>query len=60
MPILRQIAQLGQPILREVAGKIADPADVHVAYLQPLICFCYRDVIYSNRDLRGFINLGGL
>ena len=25
MPILRQIAQLGQPILREVAGKIADP-----------------------------------
>ena len=27
MPILRQIAQLGQPVLREVAGKIADPLD---------------------------------
>ena len=27
MPILRQIAQLGQPVLRGVAGKIADPAD---------------------------------
>lgn len=25
MPILRQIAQLGQPVLREVARKIADP-----------------------------------
>jgi peptide deformylase len=27
MPILRQIAQLGQPVLRGVAGKVADPAD---------------------------------
>ncbi len=27
MPILRQIAQLGQPVLRQAAGKIADPAD---------------------------------
>jgi len=27
MPILRQIAQLGQPILRQTAGSIADPAD---------------------------------
>ena len=27
MPILRQIAQLGQPILRRVAGKITDPED---------------------------------
>jgi peptide deformylase len=26
MPILRQIAQLGQPVLRGVAGKVADPA----------------------------------
>jgi peptide deformylase len=26
MPILRQIAQLGQPVLRGVAGKITDPA----------------------------------
>ena len=25
MPVLRQIAQLGQPVLREVAGKITDP-----------------------------------
>jgi peptide deformylase len=27
MPILRQIAQLGQPVLRGVAGKVVDPAD---------------------------------
>jgi peptide deformylase len=27
MPILRQIAQLGQPVLRRVAVKIADPTD---------------------------------
>jgi peptide deformylase len=27
MPILRQIAQLGQPVLRGVAAKVADPAD---------------------------------
>jgi peptide deformylase len=27
MAILRQIAQLGQPILRETAGRIEDPAD---------------------------------
>lgn len=27
MPILRQIAQLGQPVLRNPAGKVADPAD---------------------------------
>jgi len=27
MPILRQIAQLGQPVLRKVAEKIADPRD---------------------------------
>jgi peptide deformylase len=33
MPILRQIAQLGQPVLREVAGKIADPADPAVQAL---------------------------
>ena len=33
MPILRQIAQLGQPVLREVAGKIADPADPAVQSL---------------------------
>ena len=33
MPILRQIAQLGQPVLREVAGRIADPADPAVQAL---------------------------
>jgi peptide deformylase len=33
MPILRQIAQLGQPVLRGVAGKIADPADQAVQVL---------------------------
>ena len=33
MPILRLIAQLGQPILRGVAGKIADPADVAIQAL---------------------------
>jgi peptide deformylase len=33
MPILRQIAQLGQPVLREVAGRIADVADPAVQAL---------------------------
>lgn len=33
MPILRQIAQLGQPILRQVAGRIVDPADPAVQAL---------------------------
>lgn len=33
MGILRQIAQLGQPVLRNVAGKIADPADKSVQTL---------------------------
>ena len=33
MPILRQIAQLGQPVLREVSGKIADPGDSTVQAL---------------------------
>jgi peptide deformylase len=33
MPILRQIAQLGQPVLREVAGRIADPTDPAVQAL---------------------------
>ena len=33
MPILRQIAQLGQPVLRGVAGKIADPGDPAVQAL---------------------------
>jgi peptide deformylase len=33
MPILRQIAQLGQPVLRGVADKVADPADPAVQAL---------------------------
>lgn len=33
MPILRQIAQLGQPILREVAKQVADPRDTVVQAL---------------------------
>jgi peptide deformylase len=33
MPILRQIAQLGQPVLREVAGRIVDPASPAVQAL---------------------------
>lgn len=33
MPILRQIAQLGQPVLRGVARKIADPTDPAVQAL---------------------------
>ena len=30
MPILRQIAQLGQPVLREVAAKVFDPGTPHI------------------------------
>jgi peptide deformylase len=33
MPILRQIAQLGQPVLRQVAGRIENPADPAVQAL---------------------------
>jgi peptide deformylase len=33
MPILRQIAQLGQPVLRGAAGKISDPANPAVQAL---------------------------
>lgn len=33
MPILRQIAQLGQPVLRQTAGRIVDPADPAVQAL---------------------------
>jgi hypothetical protein len=33
MPILRQIAQLGQPVLRGVAGRVADPRDPAVQAL---------------------------
>jgi len=33
MPILRQIAELGQPVLRRAAEKVADPADPAVQAL---------------------------
>lgn len=33
MPIVRQIAQLGQPVLREVGQRIADPLDAAVQAL---------------------------
>jgi len=33
MPILRQIAQLGQPVLREMAGRVVDPRDPAVQAL---------------------------
>jgi peptide deformylase len=33
MPILRQIAQLGQPVLREVAAAVADPSEAAVQAL---------------------------
>lgn len=33
MPILRQIAQLGQPVLRGTAGTIADPGNPSVQAL---------------------------
>ncbi len=46
MPILRQIAQLGQPVLRGVAAQIADPAD---SALQALI----EDMLVTVADADG-------
>ncbi|OHB27258.1 MAG: peptide deformylase [Desulfuromonadaceae bacterium GWB2_53_15] len=46
MPILRQIAQLGQPILREVAQKIIDP---QAPYIQALI----DDMLVTAADANG-------
>ena len=46
MPILRQIAQLGQPVLRGVATQIADPAD---SVLQALI----EDMLVTVADADG-------
>src|SRR5664279_4991224 len=46
MPILRQIAQLGQPVLRRVAGKISDPAD-------PAIQALIDDMLVTVRDADG-------
>ena len=46
MPILRQIAQLGQPVLREVARKIDDP---HATVIQALI----DDMLVTVADANG-------
>ena len=46
MPILRQIAQLGQPVLRRVADRIADPAD---RAIQALI----EDMLVTVADANG-------
>ena len=46
MPILRQIAQLGQPVLRAVAGKIADPND-------PAVRALIEDMLVTVADANG-------
>ena len=46
MPILRQIAQLGQPILRGVAGKIVDAAD-------PVVQALIDDMLVTVADANG-------
>src|SRR5664279_1622633 len=46
VPILRQIAQLGQPVLRGVAGKIADPTD-------PLVQALIDDMLVTVEDANG-------
>ena len=46
MPILRQIAQLGQPVLRKVAGKIDDPAD-------PVVQSLIDDMLVTVTEVEG-------
>lgn len=46
MPIVRQIAQLGQPLLREVARKVADPC-------APAIQALIEDMLVSVADASG-------
>lgn len=46
MPILRQIAQLGQPVLREVARKISDPR-------APAIHTLIEDMLVTVADAEG-------
>lgn len=46
MPIFRQIAQLGQPVLREVARKIADPR-------APAIQALIEDMLVTVADAEG-------
>ena len=46
MPILRQIAQLGQPVLREAARKIADPR-------APVVQALIDDMLVTMADAEG-------
>jgi len=46
MPILRQIAQLGQPVLRGMAGLITDPAD-------PVVQALIDDMLVTVADANG-------
>lgn len=46
MPILRQIAQLGQPLLRQVAGRVSDP-------LNPFIHSLIEDMLVTVADANG-------
>jgi peptide deformylase len=46
MPILRQIAQLGQPVLREPAGRITDPHD-------PFVQAVIDDMLVTVADANG-------
>jgi peptide deformylase len=46
MPVIREIAQLGQPVLRGVAGKIADPA-------APVIQVLIEDLLVTVADANG-------
>ena len=46
MPILRQIAQLGQPVLRGVAGRVADPHD-------PVVQTLIEDLLVTVADANG-------
>lgn len=46
MPILRQIAQLGQPVLRGVAGKITDPTN-------PAVQALIEDMLVTVADANG-------
>jgi peptide deformylase len=46
MPILRQIAQLGQPVLRTVAGKVVDPG-------RPAVQALIEDMLVTVADANG-------
>jgi peptide deformylase len=46
MPILRQIAQLGQPVLRQVAAKVPDPQN-------PVIQALIEDMLVTVADANG-------